>query len=122
MEQKDIGVDDLIGGWRKTLIIILTVVVAVCAPCTCFIVYMHDEMETYIRVFVVGTTVLIEYAAFKILSVKFARLYELTRENALLIFNYDSPSSSNLQQSEIPLLQTVDVPVEVHHSDPLLTI
>ena len=47
VEQKDVGVDDLIGGWRKTLIIIVTVVVAVCAPCTCFIVYMHDEMETY---------------------------------------------------------------------------
>jgi len=124
VEQRDVGVVDLIRGWRKTVIIAVTVLAAVCAPCTCFVVYMHDEMETYVRVLVVGSTVLIEYAAFKILGVKFARLYELTRENALRIFNYDSAGTSNSSQNnavEEPLLRSYHVPIEVH-SDPLLTI
>ena len=56
----------MISGSKKTMIIVLSVIAAVCAPSACVVVYMYKEsLQTYAKVFVVGSTVLIEYAAFK---------------------------------------------------------
>uniref|UniRef100_H2Z859 RING-CH-type domain-containing protein n=1 Tax=Ciona savignyi TaxID=51511 RepID=H2Z859_CIOSA len=77
---------------KRSSLIIPAIVVAVVAPCATVVVFfLVNSLQTYVKVLVLGSTILLELAAFKVVGLNFTKLYQVTRESALRILNYKSP-------------------------------
>ncbi|XP_078489126.1 uncharacterized protein LOC100176980 [Ciona intestinalis] len=98
IEQQRLRFFSLIMKSKRTSMIIPAIIVAVAAPCVCVVLFLlSNPFQTYLKVLVLGSTILLELAAFKVVGLNFTKLYQVTRESALRILNYKTEEISDVQ-------------------------
>ncbi|CAK8674851.1 uncharacterized protein LOC143469098 [Clavelina lepadiformis] len=93
IEQRKLEFGAMLCQSKRATLMIPAIVIAVIAPCASVLVFLLcDTLETYVKVLVLGVTILLELVCFKSLGINFTKLYQVTRISALRILNYTTPT------------------------------